>query len=155
MRVLHYPPLPEAQHTTEGCGGSIRAGAHTDINTITLLLGAEEQGLQVLTREGEWVNINPPAGALVVNMGDMLMRATNGVLRSTPVGLLGFRWQRSICLDNCQLINCQLSPKCPPWLTRAQWSCALRSTVLLIRAPRACGSHAFPYHFSFTTTLTF
>lgn len=77
MRLLHYPPV---QGDT---GGSIRAEAHGDINAITLLLGAEEPGLQVMTREGEWVDMNPPPGCLVVNMGDMLARSTNGVLPST------------------------------------------------------------------------
>ncbi len=77
MRLLHYPPV---QGDT---GGSIRAEAHGDINAITLLLGAEEPGLQVMTREGEWVDMNPPAGCLVVNMGDMLARSTNNVLPST------------------------------------------------------------------------
>ena len=77
MRLLHYPPV------TGDPGGSIRAEAHGDINTITLLLGAEEPGLQVKTRDGEWVDMNPPPGCLVVNMGDMLARSTNDVLPST------------------------------------------------------------------------
>ena len=50
----------------------IRAGAHGDINLITLLLGAEEGGLEVLHRNGQWLGVNPPAGSLVVNVGDML-----------------------------------------------------------------------------------
>jgi isopenicillin N synthase-like dioxygenase len=78
MRLLHYPPLlPEAAE------GAIRAAAHGDINTITLLLGAEEAGLELLTRQGEWLPIAPPPGALVVNIGDMLERLTNRRLRST------------------------------------------------------------------------
>jgi len=77
MRLLHYPPVKSDP------GGSIRAEAHGDINAITLLLGAEEPGLQVMTREGEWVDMNPPPNCLVVNMGDMLARSTNGVLPST------------------------------------------------------------------------
>jgi isopenicillin N synthase-like dioxygenase len=76
LRLLHYPPVPA---NPEG----IRAEAHEDINTITLLLGAEEAGLQLLTREGEWIDVAPPEGALVVNMGDMLQRLTNHVLPST------------------------------------------------------------------------
>ncbi|MEO8547644.1 MAG: 2-oxoglutarate and iron-dependent oxygenase domain-containing protein [Sphingomicrobium sp.] len=77
MRLLHYPPI-------EGEPGSnVRAGAHEDINTITLLLGAEEAGLELLTRDGRWLPIAPPPGALVVNIGDMLQRLTNGLLRST------------------------------------------------------------------------
>ena len=78
MRLLHYPPLgPEAPE------GAIRAAAHGDINTITLLLGAEEAGLELLTRAGEWRAIDVPEGALVINVGDMLERLTAGRLRST------------------------------------------------------------------------
>ncbi len=76
LRLLHYPPVPPE-------AGGVRAGAHEDINTITLLLGAEEAGLEVLDRDGRWLPINPPAGSLVVNIGDMLQRLTNGVLPST------------------------------------------------------------------------
>jgi isopenicillin N synthase-like dioxygenase len=63
--------------------GAIRAGAHEDINLITLLLGAEEAGLELLTREGKWLEVNPPHGALVVNIGEMLQRLTTHVLPST------------------------------------------------------------------------
>ena len=76
LRLLHYPPIsPEV--------GGIRAGAHEDINLITLLLGAEEAGLQLLGKDGEWLAIDPPEGALVVNVGDMLQRLTNNRLPST------------------------------------------------------------------------
>ena len=77
MRLLHYPPQKEPT------GEHIRAGAHEDINTITLLLGAEEAGLELLTREGRWIPVSPKAGELVINIGDMLQRLTNGKLRST------------------------------------------------------------------------
>jgi isopenicillin N synthase-like dioxygenase len=77
LRVIHYPPMPPTP--TE----SVRAGAHEDINVITLLMGAEEPGLQVLTRQGRWLAIDPEPGSLVVNVGDMLQRLTNDVLRST------------------------------------------------------------------------
>ncbi len=76
LRLLHYPPV-----AAEADG--VRAGAHEDINTITLLLGAEEAGLELLDRDGRWLAINPPPGAVVVNIGDMLQRLTNGVLPST------------------------------------------------------------------------
>ena len=78
MRLLRYPPLEG-----EEAEGAIRAAAHGDINTITLLLGAEEAGLELLTRKGEWLAVSPPPGALAVNIGDMLERLTNGRLRST------------------------------------------------------------------------
>jgi len=76
LRLLHYPPAPFD-------GPNIRAGAHEDINAITLLLGAEEAGLEVLDRDGRWLAINPPPGSVVCNIGDMLQRATNHVLPST------------------------------------------------------------------------
>ena len=78
MRLLHYPPL-----TSADAEGAIRAAAHGDINTITLLLGAEEAGLELLTAKGEWQAIDTPPGALVVNIGDMLDRLTNHRLKST------------------------------------------------------------------------
>lgn len=86
LRLLHYPPLGD------DTGGAIRAGAHEDINLITLLLGAEEAGLELLGKDGQWLEVSPPPGALVVNIGDMLQRLTNHVLPSTthrvrnPVG---------------------------------------------------------------------
>lgn len=78
LRLLHYPP-----QTSPPPEGSVRAGAHEDINVVTLLLGAEEAGLQVKHRSGEWLSVNPPPGALVINVGDMLQRLTAGILPST------------------------------------------------------------------------
>ena len=77
LRLLHYPPMPTRD------GPYIRAGAHEDINVITLLLGAEEAGLEVQDRDGRWIAVNPPPGALVCNIGDMLQRLTNHRLPST------------------------------------------------------------------------
>jgi isopenicillin N synthase-like dioxygenase len=76
LRLLHYPPIP-----IDATG--VRAGAHGDINTITLLMGAEEGGLELQDRNGDWLPINPPPGCIVVNIGDMLERLTNHVLPST------------------------------------------------------------------------
>ncbi|HKT76319.1 MAG TPA: 2-oxoglutarate and iron-dependent oxygenase domain-containing protein [Sphingobium sp.] len=76
LRLLHYPPVsPQAP--------GIRAGAHEDINLITLLLGAEEGGLELQDRDGNWLAVVPPPGALVINVGDMLQRLTNHRLPST------------------------------------------------------------------------
>jgi isopenicillin N synthase-like dioxygenase len=77
LRALHYPPQ------SEPTGEHIRAGAHEDINAITLLLGAEEAGLELLTTDGRWIPVSPKPGELVINIGDMLQRLTNGKLRST------------------------------------------------------------------------
>jgi isopenicillin N synthase-like dioxygenase len=76
LRLLHYPPVPKE-------GPHIRAAAHEDINVITLLLGADEAGLEVKDHDGRWIAINPPPGALVCNIGDMLQRLTNHKLPST------------------------------------------------------------------------
>lgn len=90
LRLLHYPPQknPPPQ-------GTVRAGAHEDINVITLLLGAEEAGLQALHRSSEWLDVNPPAGSLVINCGDMLQRLTGGVLPSTTHRVLNPAPERS------------------------------------------------------------
>jgi isopenicillin N synthase-like dioxygenase len=76
LRLLHYPPV-----AADAPG--VRAGAHEDINVITLLLGAEEAGLEVLDRDGRWLPIDAPPGAVVCNIGDMLQRLTNHTLPST------------------------------------------------------------------------
>lgn len=76
LRLLHYPPVsPDAP--------GIRAEAHEDINLITLLLGAEEAGLEILRPDGGWLAVDVPPGAMAVNVGDMLQRLTNDYLPST------------------------------------------------------------------------
>lgn len=90
LRLLHYPPQKDPPPK-----GTERAGAHEDINVITLLLGAEEAGLQALHRTGKWLNVNPPAGSLVINCGDMLQRLTGGVLPSTTHRVLNPSPERS------------------------------------------------------------
>ena len=77
LRPIHYPPI------TEEPKGAVRAGAHGDINLITLLMGASEGGLQVLRKDGEWIDAIPEEDELVINVGDMLERHTNNKLRST------------------------------------------------------------------------
>ncbi|UZO80251.1 isopenicillin N synthase family oxygenase [Aquimarina sp. ERC-38] len=77
LRPIHYPPI------TEEPKGAVRAGAHGDINLITLLMGASAGGLQVQNREGQWMDAIPNENELVINVGDMLERLTNGKLKST------------------------------------------------------------------------
>jgi isopenicillin N synthase-like dioxygenase len=76
FRAIHYPAQPELPED------GIRAAAHEDINLITLLMGASAEGLEVVS-EGKWVPIHVTNDALVINVGDMLQRLTNGVLSST------------------------------------------------------------------------
>lgn len=77
LRAIHYPPILNEPKS------AIRAEQHEDINLITLLVGASADGLQLLTREGEWVDVKAGPGQIIVNVGDMLQRLTNNVLRST------------------------------------------------------------------------
>jgi isopenicillin N synthase-like dioxygenase len=77
LRPIHYPPI-----TTPDIP-NVRAGAHEDINLITLLVGASAAGLEVLSRKGEWVAFTADADTIVVNIGDMLQRLTNHVYPST------------------------------------------------------------------------
>jgi isopenicillin N synthase-like dioxygenase len=78
LRTLHYPAMAE-----DVTPGAIRAGAHTDINVITLLLGADEPGLQLQDKSGTWLPVTAPTGCVAVNIGDMLSRLTNDRLPST------------------------------------------------------------------------
>ncbi len=77
LRPIHYPPITATDVP------NVRAGAHEDINFITLLVGASAEGLEVLTREGNWLPITTEGDAIVVNIGDMLQRLTNHVYPST------------------------------------------------------------------------
>ncbi len=77
LRPIHYPPI------TADNIPNVRAGAHEDINLITLLVGASAEGLEVLSRKGEWVAYTADEDTIVVNIGDMLQRLTNHVYPST------------------------------------------------------------------------
>lgn len=77
LRPIHYPPI-----TTPDVP-NVRAGAHEDINFITLLVGASAAGLEVLSRQGEWTPYTADGDTIVVNIGDMLQRLSNHVYPST------------------------------------------------------------------------
>jgi isopenicillin N synthase-like dioxygenase len=77
LRPIHYPPITAPEIPNE------RAGAHEDINLITLLVGASAEGLEVRSHAGEWVPFTADADTIVVNIGDMLQRLTNHVYPST------------------------------------------------------------------------
>src|ERR1035438_2998453 len=77
LRSIHYPPI------TQEPKSAIRAEQHEDINLITLLVGASAGGLQILTKQNEWVDAISLPEQIVVNVGDMLQRLTNNKLKST------------------------------------------------------------------------
>jgi isopenicillin N synthase-like dioxygenase len=80
LRTLHYFPITDPDALPDD---AVRAGAHEDINLITLLIGASADGLEVLTRDNEWFPVKAHGEDLVVNVGDMLQRLTNNKLKST------------------------------------------------------------------------
>ncbi len=77
LRSIYYPPIAQEP------ASAIRAEQHEDINLITLLVGASAGGLQLLNKEGEWIDIMPEEDEIVINVGDMLQRLTNNYLKST------------------------------------------------------------------------
>lgn len=82
LRFLHYPPLP-TDLTANLTDGQSRAGAHSDYGSVTLLFQDRVDGLEVQTRSGEWIPAPPVADAVLMNLGDLLERWTNGIFRST------------------------------------------------------------------------
>ena len=77
LRPIHYPPIMEDPKE------AVRAAAHGDINLITLLMGAHGKGLQVQKTNGDWIDAVASKDELMINIGDMLSRHTNNVLKST------------------------------------------------------------------------
>ena len=80
LRPIHYFPVFDPDSLPSD---AVRAAQHTDINLITLLMGASADGLQVLRHDGEWIPITALPEQIVVNVGDMLSRLTNNKLKST------------------------------------------------------------------------
>ncbi len=77
LRAIHYPPIQQEP------ASAIRADQHEDINLITLLVGASAGGLELLSKEEQWLPIVPAEDEIVINVGDMLQRLTNNYLKST------------------------------------------------------------------------
>ncbi|MXV51767.1 isopenicillin N synthase family oxygenase [Pedobacter sp. HMF7647] len=80
LRAIHYFPIENPESISPD---AVRAGAHEDINLITLLIGASADGLEVLTADGQWFPVQSKGEDIVVNVGDMLQRLTNNKLKST------------------------------------------------------------------------
>lgn len=78
LRLIHYPPLRDLF-----VPGAVRAAEHEDINLITLLCEGTASGLEILTRDGEWIPVDTLKDQIVVDSGDMLQRVTKGVIPST------------------------------------------------------------------------
>lgn len=79
LRAINYP-FQEIPPLT----GQIRAGAHTDYGTLTILRQDAVGGLQVQNREKEWCDVPVIPGTYVINIGDLMQRWTNDIWVSTP-----------------------------------------------------------------------
>ncbi len=77
LRLLHYPASPAP-------AVALGAGAHTDYGNLTLLLTDGVPGLEIRRRDGDWIAAPHVEGTFVCNIGDLLMRWSNGVYVSTP-----------------------------------------------------------------------
>lgn len=78
LRTIHYPALEDWMDSN-----AIRAAEHEDINLITLLVESTASGLQLLTRDGEWIDVKAEKGQIIVDAGDMLSRISNEVIPAT------------------------------------------------------------------------
>lgn len=78
IRVIRYPVCEGFDEP-----GVMRAAQHEDINLMTILPEATESGLELLTRDGEWLPIHAIEGQIIVDTGDMMARVTNGKLPAT------------------------------------------------------------------------
>jgi len=90
IRLLHYPGARkehlgngDEDNGLESKSQTIRAGAHSDYGTITLLFQDNAGGLQVLSPSGKYVHATPIPGTMVVNAGDLLARWSNDEIKST------------------------------------------------------------------------
>ena len=77
--LVNYPPQRDG-----GLAGQFGVGPHTDFGVLTVLCQDMVGGLEVETLDGTWIPAPPIPGTLVVNIGDLLARWTNGEYRSTP-----------------------------------------------------------------------
>ena len=78
LRVIHYPPLQPGMPNN-----ALRAAPHEDINFLTLLIESQGDGLEILSRDREWIPVSALSGDIIVDSGDMLSRLTNGVIPAT------------------------------------------------------------------------
>ncbi len=126
LRPIHYPPI------TQDNIPNVRAGAHEDINFITLLVGASAEGLEVLS-DGEWLPITTEGDAIVVNIGDMLQR-----LSTTCIRPLRIAWSiRRTRMHASRVIRCRSSCIRTRTWCWIRWIRASRRTIRAATALRS------------------
>lgn len=133
MRALHYPAVASGGLAS---ANSLRAGAHSDYGTLTILRTDAVAGLEIQAADGRWLGVEPDADSFVVNLGDSIAQWTNDRWRSTvhrvvvgdgePRQSFAFfhmaNWDATIdCLPTCRVPGEE--PRHPPvqagpWLMR-------------------------------------
>ena len=83
LRLIHYPPSNNEN--------IYRAREHADINLITLLIGANEPGLEVKDKSGNWIPVSSSYDDIVCNIGDMMQLITDKKLKSTPHRVIKYK----------------------------------------------------------------
>ena len=83
LRLIHYPPSNNEN--------IYRAREHADINLITLLIGANEPGLEVKDKSGNWIPVSSSYEDIVCNIGDMMQLITEKKLKSTPHRVIKYK----------------------------------------------------------------
>ena len=83
LRLIHYPPSNNEN--------IYRAREHADINLITLLIGANEPGLEVKDKSGKWIPVSSSYEDIVCNIGDMMQLITDKRLKSTPHRVIKYK----------------------------------------------------------------
>ncbi|KAI0382793.1 2OG-Fe(II) oxygenase [Hypomontagnella monticulosa] len=81
VALNYYPTITES--ALQAPEEAVSIGSHTDLQFFTMLWQDQNGGLQVLTRDGQWLNATPIEGTFVVNIGDYLQRITNDRFIST------------------------------------------------------------------------
>ncbi|KAH7304296.1 2OG-Fe(II) oxygenase [Stachybotrys elegans] len=120
MALNYYPPLEAVDNlelsAIQSAAQEVSIGSHTDFQLFTILWQDESGGLQVLNREGQWINAKPLEGTFVINIADYMQRITNdryvstvhrakntsGRERISMPFFVGFNWNESCdVLDSC------------------------------------------------------
>jgi isopenicillin N synthase-like dioxygenase len=84
LRILHYPPSERIATRAAAANRDGGAGAHTDNGYLTILAQDDEGGLQVQNTAGRWIDALPIEGSFVCNLGGMMARWTDNMMRATP-----------------------------------------------------------------------
>jgi isopenicillin N synthase-like dioxygenase len=113
LATINYRPGPDG--TEPHVDGQQRMGAHSDYTTFTILDADPVPGLQIVSPSGEWVDVVPEPGALLMNVGDLLAILTNDRWPSTlhrviPMAEGGAAVRRSVAYFHYPDLEVDIAP---------------------------------------------